>query len=42
MPLAGLMMDRPLLVTPLMQFAADYHGDTAIVTRSASPTIGTP
>ena len=34
MPLNGLMMDRPLLVTPLMEFAADYHGDTTIVTRS--------
>jgi fatty-acyl-CoA synthase len=34
MPLGGLMMDRPLLVTPLMQFAADYHGDTPIITRS--------
>ena len=34
MTLAGLMMDRPLLVAPLMQFAAAYHGDTAIVTRS--------
>ena len=34
MTLAGLMMDRPLLVAPLMRFAAAYHGDTAIVTRS--------
>jgi 3-(methylthio)propionyl---CoA ligase len=30
----GLMMDHPLLVAPVMRFAADYHGDTAIVTRS--------
>jgi len=39
MPLTGLMMDRPLLVTPLIQFAADYHGDTAIVTRSVEGPI---
>ena len=39
MMLAGQMMDRPLLVVPLMQFAADYHGDTAIVTRSVEGQI---
>ena len=39
MSLPGLMMDRPLLVTPLMQFAAAYHGDTAIVTRSVEGPI---
>jgi acyl-CoA synthetase (AMP-forming)/AMP-acid ligase II len=39
MTLAGQMMDRPLLVLPLMRFAADYHGDTAIVTRSVEGPI---
>ncbi len=34
MTLAGLMMGRPLLVAPLLRYAADYHGDTTIVTRS--------
>jgi fatty-acyl-CoA synthase len=32
--LRGLMMDRPLLVAPLLQFAAEFHGDTEIVSRS--------
>ena len=35
----GLMMDRPLLVAPLLQFAADFHGDTSIVTRSIEGPI---
>ncbi len=37
--LTGLMMDRPLLVMPLMQFAADYHGDTPVITRSVEGPI---
>jgi len=39
MSLMGLMMDRPLLVAPVMQFAADYHGDTAVITRSVEGPI---
>ena len=34
----GLMMDQPLLITSLIQFAAKYHGETEIVSRS----IGRP
>ncbi|MSO73079.1 MAG: long-chain-fatty-acid--CoA ligase [Rhodospirillaceae bacterium] len=34
MLLRGQMMDRPLLLAPLMEFAAMCHGDTPIVTRS--------
>src|SRR5579883_2587104 len=30
----GLMMDRPLLIGSLIQYAAEYHGDTEIVTRT--------
>ncbi|MBY0511983.1 MAG: long-chain-fatty-acid--CoA ligase [Rhodospirillaceae bacterium] len=37
--LTGLMMDRPLLVMPLMQFAADYHSDTPVITRSVEGPI---
>ncbi len=37
--LRGLMMDRPLLVAPLLQFAAEFHGDTEIVTRSIEGPI---
>ena len=29
----GLMMDRPLLIASLIDFAAQYHGDTEIVSR---------
>lgn len=29
----GLMMDRPLLLSGLIQYAADYHGDAEIVAR---------
>ena len=35
----GLMQDRPLLVTPLLEYAARYHGDTEIVTRSVEGPI---
>jgi fatty-acyl-CoA synthase len=37
--LPGLMMDRPLLVTPLLEFAAHYHADTEVVTRSVEGPI---
>ena len=39
MLLRGLMMDRPLLVTGLIQFAAANHSDTAIVTHSVEGPI---
>ena len=35
----GLMMDRPLLIGPLIQYAAEYHGDTEIVTRTVEGPI---
>lgn len=35
----GLMMNTPLLITSLIQFAAQYHGDTSIVTRSTEGSI---
>jgi 3-(methylthio)propionyl---CoA ligase len=35
----GLMMDRPLMIGALMQYAADYHGDTAIVSRTVEGEI---
>ncbi|HWI28252.1 MAG TPA: 3-(methylthio)propionyl-CoA ligase [Stellaceae bacterium] len=35
----GLMMDRPLLIGALIQYAAEYHGDTAIVTRTVEGPI---
>jgi 3-(methylthio)propionyl---CoA ligase len=35
----GLMMDRPLLIGALIQYAAEYHGDTAIVTRTVEGSI---
>ncbi|MFO1056955.1 MAG: 3-(methylthio)propionyl-CoA ligase [Dongiaceae bacterium] len=30
----GLMMDRPLLISSLIDYAARYHGDTEIVSRT--------
>ncbi|HZS85548.1 MAG TPA: 3-(methylthio)propionyl-CoA ligase [Stellaceae bacterium] len=30
----GMMMDRPLLVSGLIEYAARYHGDTEIVSRT--------
>ena len=30
----GLMMDRPLLIQSLIQYAARYHADTEIVSRT--------
>src|SRR5665213_2003604 len=35
----GLMMDRPLLISGLIQYAAEYHGDTEIVTRTVEGPI---
>ena len=35
----GLMMDRPLLIGPLIQYAAEYHGDREIVTRTTEGPI---
>ncbi len=35
----GLMMDRPLLIGSLIQYAAEYHGDTEIVTRTVEGPI---
>jgi acyl-CoA synthetase (AMP-forming)/AMP-acid ligase II len=35
----GLMMDRPLLIGALIQYAAEYHGDTEIVTRTTEGPI---
>jgi len=38
-PMRGLMMDMPLLITSLIQFAAQYHGDTEIVSRSVEGPV---
>ena len=35
----GLMMDTPLLITSLIQFAAQNHTDTAIVSRSVEGPV---
>ena len=35
----GLMMDRPLLIGALIQYAAEYHGDTEIVARTTEGPI---
>src|SRR5690348_5628982 len=35
----GLMMDRPLRIGALIQYAAEYHGDTEIVTRTTEGPI---
>ncbi|MBL8673909.1 MAG: AMP-binding protein, partial [Rhodospirillales bacterium] len=37
--LMGLMQDRPLLVSQLIEFAAEYHGDTEIVSRRVEGDI---
>lgn len=39
MGLAGQMMDRPLLVLPLLHYAATTHADVRIVTRSVEGPI---
>ena len=31
----GMMMDRPLLISSILEYAADYHGDTEIVSCTA-------
>ena len=35
----GLMMDRPLLVTPLLTYAAQFHSDTEVISRSIEGPI---
>ncbi len=35
----GLMMDRPLLIGTLIRYAAEYHADTEIVTRTTEGPI---
>ncbi|TXL73288.1 fatty-acid--CoA ligase [Vineibacter terrae] len=35
----GLMQDRPLLISQLIDFAADFHGDTEIVSRTVEGPI---
>jgi fatty-acyl-CoA synthase len=35
----GLMMDQPLLITNLIRYAAQYHPDTEIVTRTVEGPI---
>lgn len=39
MVVAGQMMDRPLLVLPLLQYAATHHADGTIVTRSVEGPV---
>jgi fatty-acyl-CoA synthase len=35
----GLMMDQPLLISSLIRYAAQYHGDTEIVTRTVEGPV---
>ncbi|MGF1615837.1 MAG: 3-(methylthio)propionyl-CoA ligase [Gammaproteobacteria bacterium] len=35
----GLMMDRPLLISSLIQHADEYHGDTPIITRTVEGPV---
>ena len=35
----GLMMAQPLLITDLIRYAARYHGDTEIVTRTVEGPV---
>ena len=35
----GLMMDRPLMIGALIQYAAEYHGDAEIVSRTVEGPI---
>jgi hypothetical protein len=37
----GLMMDKPLLISSLIQHAEDYHGTTEIVSRTVEGPIHT-
>src|SRR5258708_7334844 len=35
----GLMQDRPLLISTLLEYAADFHGSREIVTRTVEGPI---
>ncbi len=35
----GMMMDNPLQIISLLQFAARYHGDSEIVSRTVEGPI---
>ena len=35
----GLMMDKPLLISSLLDYAAAYHGGTEIVSRTVEGPI---
>ena len=35
----GLMMDRPLLISALIEFADRYHGDSEIVTQTVEGPV---
>jgi len=35
----GLMMDRPLLISSILDYAADYHGTTDMVSRTVDQAI---
>ena len=35
----GLIMETPLLITSIIRFAAQYHGDTEIVSRTVEGPI---
>ncbi len=37
----GLMMDKPLLISSLIDFAEEYHGTTEIVSRTVEGPIHT-
>jgi acyl-CoA synthetase (AMP-forming)/AMP-acid ligase II len=39
MNLAGLMQDRPLLISSIFRYAADYHGDREVIARSCEGPI---
>jgi fatty-acyl-CoA synthase len=34
----GLMIDRPLLISSLIQYAARFHGDVELVSRAVEGT----
>lgn len=35
----GRMMQQPLLISSLIEHAARYHGDTAIISKNTDGTI---
>jgi acyl-CoA synthetase (AMP-forming)/AMP-acid ligase II len=35
----GLMMDRPLLISAILEYAADYHGDAEMVSCTADGSV---